>query len=368
MKSYRSLKIKRIEVPSQSIKFSKKTSKLKKTNINPTINPYKKKFTYVKRNGEEIKDHVILTRIKNLKIPPNYENVLINKNENSNLQAIGYDNKGRRQYIYHPDYILKNKSKKYEKYIILGKYIHSIKRDYNQIIDKIHNKPYNKWSQPSCNIAIIVFLLNETLFRIGNHKYYERYGSFGITTLQEQHITFNDEKKLTYIKFIGKKGVINDCILTDDKLYNIFKTLKVHNTGDFIFDFKSNKYVYSLTGDDIQKYLLNYHPEITAKMFRTWHTNCYFIKILKNNLEYFTNLKSNFTLKLKKKFIKKACEDISIKLHNTATVIKNSYLNNMLFELFMNNTKQIIQYLTESKELSVDKTLMYIEKELRSKK
>ena len=48
MKSYRSLKIKRIEVPSQSIKFSKKTSKLKKTNINPTINPYKKNLHMLK--------------------------------------------------------------------------------------------------------------------------------------------------------------------------------------------------------------------------------------------------------------------------------------------------------------------------------
>ena len=51
MKSYKSLKIKRIEIPSQSIKFSKKTSKLKKTNINPTINPYKKKFTYIFCDG-----------------------------------------------------------------------------------------------------------------------------------------------------------------------------------------------------------------------------------------------------------------------------------------------------------------------------
>ena len=357
MKSYKSLKIKRIE----------KKSKGTKKKLNKLQNPYKKKFTYINNLGETIHDEKIITRIKNLRIPPNYDNVLINKNKNSNLQAIGYDAKGRRQYIYHNDYILKNKSKKYEKYIILGKYINKIKSDYNQIINKIYNKPYNKWSQPSSNISIIVFLLNEALFRIGNYKYYESYGSHGIITLQQQHITFNDDKKLTYIKFIGKKGVINECVLTDNKLYNIFKTLKNNNSGEFIFDFKSNKYVYSISSDDIKTFLTNYHYDLTPKMFRTLHTNCYFIQILKNNLDYLTNMKNKLTLKLKKKIIKKACEDISIKLHNTATVIKNSYLNNLLFDLFMNNTNELIKYLTEAKKnaLSINETLIYIEKKIR---
>ena len=153
--------------------------------------------------------------------------------------------------------------------------------------------------------------------------------------------------------------------MTDDNLYSVFKTLKSNTTGEFIFDFKSVGHTYSITGDDVQKYLNHYHNQITAKMFRTWHTNCYFIQIMKNNLDYFKNLKNNFTPKLKKEVLKKACEDISVKLHNTANVIKNSYLNDMLFNLFMNKTNKFVEYLEDCESMSKENTLLYIEKEIR---
>ena len=34
-------------------------------------------------------------------------------------------------------------------------------------------KPYNQWEQPESNIAIVVYLLNNCYFRIGNMKYYK---------------------------------------------------------------------------------------------------------------------------------------------------------------------------------------------------
>jgi DNA topoisomerase I len=364
MKSKKTLKIKRLLTNKSEVeKIDKLIEKYPKRKIKKT----KKIFTYLTPKGNVIKDVLILNRINKLHIPPNYEDVLINKKATATLQAIGFDDKGRKQYIYHNNFILENKMKKYEKYILLGKHINSIKKDYNKVIDKIHIKPYSKWEQPNSNNAVILYLLNICLFRIGNIKYYKSYGSHGITTLQKQHIFFDDKKQITFIRFIGKKGIINESTITDTKLYNIFKTLQKNNSGEFIFDYKFNNKIHSINREDIHKVLESYNPELTPKMFRTWHTNCYFIHILKNNLDYLKDLlkKKKITKKVKNELMKNACREISIKLHNTATVIKNSYLNNALFDLFMNNIKKFLIMLNKCKKMNKGETLIFIEETIR---
>ena len=235
------------------------------------------------------------------------------------------------------------------------------------IFNKIYSKQYTKWEQPYSNNAVILYLLNECLFRIGNLKYYKSYGSHGITTLQGKHITFDDKKKITFIRFIGKKGVINESTITDTKLYNIFKTLQKNKCGEFIFDYKFNNKIHSINGEDIHKVLESYNPELTPKMFRTWHTNSYFIHILKNNLEVLKELskQKKITKKIKNELMKNACREISIKLHNTPVVIKNSYLNNALYDLFMNNIKHFITMLNKCRKMNKGSTLIYIEETIR---
>lgn len=350
--------------------ISNRTLKIKRISKNSTSKKTKKQIkihSYFSSSGKKITDQKVIERINKLRIPPNYENVMISSKPKSKLQAIGFDTKGRKQYIYHPDFIKENNSKKYEKYTILGKYINKIILDYNKILKQIENKPYSKWEQPSSNLAIIIFLLNEALFRIGNHKYYQAYNSHGILTLQPKHIKLEPQKKLVFIKFIGKKGVINEATLTATKHYNIFKTLKNNNKTEFIFDFKNGNDIYTLKPDDVGKKLAEYHEDITPKMFRTWHTNCYFIQILKKNIDYLieTQKINKMTAKFKKGVIKNICKEISIKLHNTPTVIKKSYLNDLLFDLFMNKTSKCIDLLKKAKKFSKGETLIYLEKEIR---
>ena len=314
-----------------------------------------------------INDKKTLERIKNLRIPPNYESVEISYDPDSKLQATGIDNKGRKQYIYNPVFIDMKKNMKYEQYIILGKYLTKIQTDIDVIINKIHLKPYNKWKQPSSNIALIIYLLDKCLFRIGNYKYYNLYGSHGCITLQKQHINLINNKKIVNIKFIGKKGVVNDSTLTDTRLYNIFKTLKNKHIGDFLFDYSSNNFIFNITNNDIQKYLNSYHSQIVPKMFRTWHTNCCFIFMIKNKLEYLMLLEKNekMTQKLKKIFLKNSMLEISQKLHNTPTVLKNSYLDNIIIDLFLNNTSKLLKLINKNKHLTKDRLLIMIGNNIR---
>ena len=60
-------------------------------------------FVYLDDSGDRLPDDAI-ERIRSLAIPPAWEDVWICPRENGHLQAVGTDDAGRRQYLYHPDW------------------------------------------------------------------------------------------------------------------------------------------------------------------------------------------------------------------------------------------------------------------------
>src|SRR5881394_2734327 len=61
-----------------------------------------KGFRYKDASGKSVTDKVTLGRIKRLAIPPAWTDVWICTVENGHLQATGKDDRGRKQYRYHP--------------------------------------------------------------------------------------------------------------------------------------------------------------------------------------------------------------------------------------------------------------------------
>src|SRR5690348_7761671 len=59
-------------------------------------------FRYVTLRGRRIRDAAALTRIRRLAIPPAWHDVWICRSATGHLQATGRDERGRKQYLYHP--------------------------------------------------------------------------------------------------------------------------------------------------------------------------------------------------------------------------------------------------------------------------
>lgn len=59
-------------------------------------------FSYHGTSGRSAVDKVAKTRIAELAIPPAWRQVWICPDENGHLLATGHDDRGRKQYIYHP--------------------------------------------------------------------------------------------------------------------------------------------------------------------------------------------------------------------------------------------------------------------------
>lgn len=265
------------------------------------IGTYKTGFKYFNRNNE-ITDEKQLDFFKSLKIPPAYDNVTIINGKK--IIAYGYDSKNRKQVIYHPKFILSQNNIKFQKIKQSIKYFsrlkRKIKKDINRDnVDKI--------------CAIIITLIIDCGFRIGNKKYEIDNNSYGLTTLKKKHIFI--ENKFIKIDFIGKKNVRNVAICKNKEIYNFFFN-RIKDIGDDEYIFKYNDK--TITSNDVNKYLYNFYKKfnlkITTKDLRTLNANTLFMKFFNKNINY-------------KNPIKKSIEDTALKLHNTYAVCKKNYID-----------------------------------------
>src|SRR5215217_7799979 len=58
-------------------------------------------FQFVEEDGTPIEDREVLERIRELAIPPAWEDVWICPHPRGHIQATGIDDAGRKQYLYH---------------------------------------------------------------------------------------------------------------------------------------------------------------------------------------------------------------------------------------------------------------------------
>jgi len=265
------------------------------------IGTYKTGFKYFSKNNE-ITDEKQIDFFKSLKIPPAYDNVTITNGKK--IIAYGYDSKNRKQVIYNPKFISKQNNAKFKKIKDSIKYFSRLKR---KIKKDVSSNGINK----IC--AIIITLILDCGFRIGNKKYEIDNDSYGLTTLKKKHIFI--ENNFIKIDFIGKKKVRNTAICKSKDIYKFFFE-RLDNIGDEEYIFKYDDKC--ITSNDVNKYLYNFYKrfnlKITTKDLRTLNANTLFMKFFKLNIGA-------------KNPIKKSIEDTAIKLHNTYAVCKKNYID-----------------------------------------
>src|SRR5262245_55904524 len=77
-------------------------------------------FRYAALDGKPVHNDATLERIRSLAIPPAWTDVRICTNANGHLQAVGWDTRGRKQYLYHPQWRSARDENKYERLISFG--------------------------------------------------------------------------------------------------------------------------------------------------------------------------------------------------------------------------------------------------------
>ena len=286
----------------------------------------KNKYTYsfVDSDGNKVNDKLVKNCLSGLYIPPAHDDVKINLDTDNKIRAIGYDKKGRAQYVYNKKFKEKRSKNKFKHMLKFGE-------SYKKIIKQINKDLYTEKESKNKQIASILKIVIECNFRIGNDKYSRENKSYGVTTLENRHIKVGKDN--ITIDFVGKKGVRNVCKLKNKKLSKNLRTKKRTLTKkDRIFTYRVNNKYYNVNSSDVNKYLKQF-GNFTAKNFGTWSANIEFIsEILKYEIEDKESKKKNI--------LNDVLKIVADKLHNTASVCKNNYIDPYLIKTFMNDSKR----------------------------
>ena len=222
-----------------------------------------KKFIYYNTEGKRIKDQAIIDRINKLVIPPAYKNVWIAPYANGHIQATAYDARGRKQYRYHPLWIKMSQGEKFDKIL-----------DFAKHLPKIRNRVRRDMTESKITreivLATIVWLLENTLIRVGNEEYAQENNSFGLTTLENRHARVNTTDKVVF-QFKGKSGIYHKVSIRNKKVAKILRRIK-DLPGQSLFQYlDENGEIQSVDSYDVNEYLKNITgEEFSAKDFRTW--------------------------------------------------------------------------------------------------
>lgn len=325
----------------------------------PGINRVKKgkSFIYVYGN-KVVKEKKEIERINKLVLPPAWTNVWICPLANGHIQATGFDQRKRKQYKYHQLWNALRNQTKFHRLYEFGKALPKIRLKLEEDMTK----------QDLCEekvLATVISLMERTYIRIGNNDYEKLYGSYGLTTLKDKHVSIKGNELVFCFK--GKKGKLHTISLKNKKLARavqacrdipgkeLFQYLDKDGNRRSIDSGMVNQYIKAATG-----------MEFTAKDFRTWAGSL-------NILWAFKAIGCAMSDTECKKKIVEALDQVSQKLGNTRTVCKKYYVHPGLLTLYEQNSLQ--KYLDGLDEIeqpddvsgltSAEKVLMKILKSLQ---
>ncbi|WP_183093538.1 DNA topoisomerase IB [Nocardioides stalactiti] len=213
----------------------------------------------VRLDGEEAE------RCRALVIPPAWQDVWICPHPRGHLQAVGTDDAGRRQYIYHPAWVEQRSQEKYDRVLRFGRRLPRVRE---RVLLDLALGDFGE----DVGCALAVRLLDLGYFRIGNDVYALENGSFGLTTLQRRHVRRN--KDVLVFNFTGKSGVEHRIEVDDPVVIELLDRMRRRRSADdpTLLAFRVGRRWRSLTPDLVNDYLRDATGmEASAKDFRTWH-------------------------------------------------------------------------------------------------
>ena len=287
-------------------------------------------FVYLK-DGKRVKDKNDLLRIKKLVIPPAWQNVWICSLHNGHLQATGLDARNRKQYRYHSRWSEFRNQTKFFQLAEFGKKLPAIREQLEKDLSKT-GLPLEKV------LAAVITIMQQTNIRIGNSEYEKLYGSFGLTTLKDKHVSINGST----VKFCfkGKKSVYHEIDLKSRRLANIVKQCRDIPGKELFQYYDENGERKSIDSGMVNEYIKNISAaDFTTKDFRTWTGTVQAITVLKE-------LGCCETETEAKKKVAEALDIVAKRLGNTRTVCKKYYVHPAIPDMYCN--RQLEKYLEQS--------------------
>ncbi len=217
-------------------------------------------FSYLTPDGETLAG-AARERLQALAIPPAWDDVWICGDDRGHVLATGRDGDGRKQYIYHPDWVKLRDEVKFSRMAEFGSALPALRRQVDADLRRRDGMSRSKVT------ALAVAVLDTTLLRVGNPRSAVD-GAFGLTTLEAHHVDVGT----TYIEFefTGKGGQERRLRVADRRLARLVAACH-ELPGQRLFTYEDVAGTGTIGSGDVNDYLLEHTgARFTAKDFRTW--------------------------------------------------------------------------------------------------
>jgi DNA topoisomerase I len=280
-------------------------------------------FTYVHPNGQRVRDDETLSRIRSLAIPPAWQDVWICPDERGHLQAVGTDDAGRKQYLYHDAWRARRDRQKFDRALRLARRLPAMRKVCDRDIA-------SRGLTRERALAGAVRLLDLGFFRIGSEAYTEENGSYGLATLRRSHVRAS--RDTVRFDFAAKGGQRRVQTIRDPALARLVGSLlRRDGGGPELLAYRDGTGWRDVRSEDINAYLKDLAEEdISAKDFRTWHATVLMAARLASQEEGLTSVTS------RKRVVSTVVKDVAEALGNTPAVCRASYVDPRVIERFLN--------------------------------
>ncbi len=264
-------------------------------------------------------------RVKALVIPPAWRDVWISPYPNAHLQAVGTDDAGRRQYLYHPAWRAKRDEAKFDRAIEMATRLPDVRR-------RLRAELAAQELTRETALAAAVRLVDLGCFRLGSESYTEQNGSYGLTTLERRHVRRNGDSRI--FSFTGKSGVDHEICLTDPALCQVIDRMTVRRKAeDRVLCAREGRRWVPLQAGDINDHIRElFGLDVTAKDFRTWHATVHVAAALGDAV--LSSPKPVTSKTGRARVVRRAIVSASELLGNTPTVCKSSYVDPRVIDLY----------------------------------
>ena len=283
-----------------------------------------KGFSYTDEAGRALAAEDV-ERVKSLAIPPAWTDVWICPVPNGHLQATGTDDAGRRQYLYHPDWRVRRDKGKFARVTEAAAMLPQARRRIAADLT-LDGMPLER----AC--ATAVRLLDVGYFRIGNDAYTDANGSFGLTTLERQHVRRRGQALV--FSFIGKSGISHSITVDDAPAVAALEVMRKRTSDSArLLAYKVGHGWSDLGASDVNAYLGElFGGTLTAKDFRTWHATVIAAEVLALSEE------EGDTKASRTRAVKQATLEVAGYLGNTPTVARSSYIDPRVVDAYESGT------------------------------
>lgn len=279
-------------------------------------------FGYLEEDGTRIADREVRERITELVIPPAWEQVWICSHPRGHIQATGVDARGRKQYLYHPDWRLDRDREKFDS-------MESFARALPAMRERAEADLALRGLVRDRVLACSVRLLDLGFFRVGSDRYTAENETFGLSTLRRKHVKVS--RGVASFDYAAKGSKRHRQEIADPAVVPTIKSLLDRKRGGLeLLAFRQGREWVDVKADDINEYLKQVMAgeEYTAKDFRTWNAT------VLAAYELAANGHGAKTTSARKRAATAATERVADYLSNTPAVCRSAYIDPRVFDRF----------------------------------